>query len=105
MELTHTTSVPVVKTMSRRRRQILENIFWYAVLIFIAIGMVLPFLWIFLTSFKGPNDVIYSVPPQLIPHDPTFANYVRVWNQLPIAKFFANSIIVAGTTGAINVLF
>ncbi len=66
--------------------------------------MVLPFLWMFLTSFKGPNDVIFSVPPQLIPHDPTFANYVRVWNNLPIAKFFLNSMIVATVTVVVNML-
>ena len=73
-------------------------------LVLIAVGMVLPFLWIFLTSFKGPSDVIYSIPPQLIPHDPTLANYVRVWNQLPIARFFLNSLIVAGVTVVLNVL-
>ena len=66
---------------------------------------VFPFVWIFFTSFKGPTDAIYSVPPQLIPQDPTFANYVRVWNQLPMARFFLNSIIVAVTTVTLNVLF
>ncbi len=105
MTMTRTASIPVVTPASRRRRVVFENVLWYAVLILIAIGMVLPFLWIFLTSFKGPNDVIYSVPPQLLPKDPTLGNYVRVWNQLPIAKFFLNSIIVAGATVLFNVLF
>jgi len=42
----------------------------------------------FLTSFKGPT--MRSIPsrPQLIPHQPTFDNYVRVWNLLPVAGFF-----------------
>jgi putative chitobiose transport system permease protein len=103
MELTQSTPLAVMGAQ-RRRNHILENILWYVVLVLIALGMVLPFLWIFLTSFKGPNDVIYSIPPQLIPHDPTVANYVRVWNQLPIAKFFLNSLIVAGVTVVVNVL-
>ncbi|MCL4560152.1 MAG: carbohydrate ABC transporter permease [Chloroflexi bacterium] len=86
------------------RKRFLSNVFWYAVLIVIALGMIMPFLWMFLTSFKGPNDVIYSVPPQFIPHDPTFANYIRVWNNLPVASFFLNSILVAGITVVGNVL-
>jgi putative chitobiose transport system permease protein len=103
MELTQSTPLAAMRTQ-RRRSHTLENIFWYVLLVLIALGMVLPFLWIFLTSFKGPNDVIYSIPPQLIPRDPTVANYVRVWNQLPIAKFFLNSLIVAGVTVVVNVL-
>jgi putative chitobiose transport system permease protein len=103
MELTQNAPLAAMRTR-RPRSHSLENIFWYVLLVLIAVGMVLPFLWIFLTSFKGPNDVIYSIPPQLIPHDPTFANYVRVWNQLPIAHFFLNSLTVAGVTVVLNVL-
>lgn len=102
MELAHP-SISSLHTTALRRRT-LSNLLWYLLLIVIAAGMVLPFLWMFLTSFKGPNDVIFSVPPQLIPRDATFANYVRVWNNLPIASFFLNSIIVAGTTVIFNVL-
>jgi putative chitobiose transport system permease protein len=103
MELTRSTPLAAMRAQ-RPRSHAVENIFWYVLLVLIAVGMVLPFLWIFLTSFKGPNDVIYSIPPQLIPRDPTFANYVRVWNQLPIAHFFLNSLIVAGVTVVLNVL-
>jgi putative chitobiose transport system permease protein len=103
MELTRSTPLAAMRAQ-RPRSHTLENIFWYVLLVLIAVGMVLPFLWIFLTSFKGPSDVIYSIPPQLIPHDPTLANYVRVWNQLPIARFFLNSLIVAGVTVVLNVL-
>jgi putative chitobiose transport system permease protein len=82
----------------------LENIFWYGLLLVIAGVTMFPFLWVFLTSIKGPTDVIYSVPPQIIPHDPTFDNYVRVWNQLPVARFFLNSIVVALVTVVLNLL-
>jgi putative chitobiose transport system permease protein len=86
-------------------RRALEKIFWYIVLGLIAVITIFPFVWVFSTSFKGPNDAIYSVPPQIIPHDPTFANYIRVWNQLPMANFFLNSILVAVSTVIFNVLF
>ena len=88
-----------------RYRRGLENIFWYIVLIAIAVVTIFPFVWVFSTSFKGPNDAIYSVPPQIIPRDPTLANYQRVWNQLPMANFFLNSIVVASVTVVFNVMF
>jgi putative chitobiose transport system permease protein len=81
-------------------RKIWENTFWYVLLLLVSLGTVFPFLWIFLTAFKGPTDAVYSTPPQLIPHDPTVDNFIRVWNQLPVGNFFLNSIVVAvGTTG------
>jgi putative chitobiose transport system permease protein len=64
----------------------------------------MPFLWIFLTAFKGPKDQVVSIPLQFIPHDPTFANFTRVWNQLPVGRFFVNSITVAVVTTVFNVL-
>jgi putative chitobiose transport system permease protein len=101
MELTRTAGTHV----GSRRRKVLENIFWYVILCLMAVITAFPFIWVFFTSFKGPNDAIYSVPPQLLPGDPTFDNYLRVWNQLPIANFFLNSIIVATVTVALNLLF
>jgi putative chitobiose transport system permease protein len=87
-----------------KRRKALQTVFWYAVLILMSLVTVVPFLWIFITSFKGPHDQIVSVPPQLVPHDPTLANYIRVWNQLPVGRFFLNSIFVAVCTVSLNVL-
>lgn len=86
------------------RRQTLENILWYFLLSLVGIMTVLPFLWIFLASFKGPNDAVVTLPPQFIPRDPTLANYRRVFEQLPILRFFLNSITVAACTVGLNVL-
>jgi len=98
-------STQTTKKSARATRRLLESVLWYALLIFVSLVTIFPFLWIFLTAFKGPTDAVYSTPPQLIPHDPTFANFIRVWQQLPVDNFFLNSIIAAvGTTG-LNVLF
>ena len=86
-------------------RKTIENLLWYIVLCLVAILTVFPFVWVFFTSFKGPNDAVYSVPPQLIPNEPTFANYLRVWDQLPVAVFFSNSIIVAVVSVILNLFF
>jgi putative chitobiose transport system permease protein len=98
---------PIQTTQFRNRmprRKILENIFWYAVLCLIAVITAFPFVWVFFTSFKGPNDAIFSVPPQLVPQDPTFANYSRVWNFLPVGNFYLNSMIVTVTVVIVDML-
>jgi putative chitobiose transport system permease protein len=103
MELTQTIKKPA-STAHHKINPILDKAFWYIVLLIIACGMILPFVWIFLTSFKGPTDAIFSVPPQIFPHAPTLDNYTRVLNELPIGNFFLNSIFVAVCTTLFNVL-
>jgi putative chitobiose transport system permease protein len=85
-------------------RQTLENGLLYLVLCLVAGATVFPFVWVFFTSFKGPNDAIYSVPPQLIPNEPTLANYVRVWSQLPVGRFFLNSLVATLSIVVLNTL-
>ena len=86
-------------------RSALGNATIYLILISVAIVTIFPFVWILFTSFKGPNDPIVSMPPQLIPRDPTFANYIRVWNQLPVWRFYLNSIFAAFSIVVLNTLF
>ena len=85
-------------------RSILEKIALYAILCSVAVVTVFPFVWVFFTSFKGFEDPIFSVPPQLIPRDPTFANYTRVWSQLPVWRFYVNSVVVVLVVVVFNTL-
>ncbi len=96
-------SVPALRLPAVRKA--LETAGWYLVLCAVAVVTVFPFIWVLFTSLKGPRDAIYSVPPQLIPHDFTMANYVRVWNQLPVLNFFMNSVIVTAVVVLANVFF
>ena len=86
-------------------RRTTGNFLLYVVLCFVGIITVFPFVWVFFTSFKGPTDAIYSVPPQLIPQAPTFDNYLRVWSQLPVWRFYVNSIFVTFSLVVFNTLF
>lgn len=85
-------------------RSILEKIVLYAILCSVAVVTVFPFVWVFFTSFKGFEDPIYSVPPQLIPRDPTLENYTRVWSQLPVGRFYLNSVLVVLVVVVANTL-
>ena len=94
--------VPRFRALSTRR--LATASVWYALLILIALVTVFPFAWILLTSIKGPTDLLFSTPPQLLPHDPTLENYGHVLDALPIPKFFVNSIAASSATTIFNVL-
>jgi putative chitobiose transport system permease protein len=85
-------------------RRGVENAGWYVLLLAMSVVTVFPFAWMLLTSLKGPSDPIFSVPPQLIPADPTLANYAKVLHTLPIPSFFLNSIIVSSSVTVLSTL-
>lgn len=76
----------------------------YMTLIFLAIISLAPFLWIISTAFKGPEDNIFSYPPQFIPTSFTLENIITVWNKVPFPKYILNSAIVASVTVFLNLL-
>jgi multiple sugar transport system permease protein len=70
-------------------------------------GLVLvvgPFVWMLLSSFK-PEAEIRADPPTWWPHDLTFANYGKLFDQLDFPTFFTNSVVVAVLTTLGNLLF
>jgi putative chitobiose transport system permease protein len=90
--------------VGKRTRGLAGKFLWYVVLVLIAIVTVFPFLWILLTSLKGPEDLLFSTPPQFIPKAPTLDNYSNVLAVLPIPKFFLNSIVASTATTVLNTL-
>ena len=75
----------------------------YALLLFMFVVLVGPFLWQFATSLKGTGESIYTANP--IPSDPTLANYFTVADTIPVPRYIANSLIVATTSAVFNVVF
>ncbi|MBK8048754.1 MAG: carbohydrate ABC transporter permease [Anaerolineales bacterium] len=62
----------------------------------LAIGgavMVVPFLWMLTTSLKAPGAAL-TVPPEIIPSQPTLESYRRVMETVPLARMFGNSLVV-----------
>lgn len=59
--------------------------------------MITPFVWALATSLK-PGGAMLSLPPQLIPAEPTITPYVEVISRFPFVRVFGNSIAVAVAT-------
>lgn len=92
--------------MSRKRQtQMWRNVWRYVLLGAIAFGMLFPLLWLVSTSFKSPTEDIFQFPPQLLPRQPTFQNFLTVWQTNPFGQYLWNSTIVAVLTVSLNLLF
>lgn len=59
--------------------------------------MVLPFAWMLSTSLK-PDSLVLEIPPRLLPHPATIANYTGAWTSNDFSRYFLNSLIVALAT-------
>ena len=89
--------------MSARPAAVRGNLARYVVLTLGAAVMVMPFLYMLSTSFKGQQYVL-SFPPQFLPHGASFDNYRRVWSTQGFGHYFANSIKVAVASTALSLL-
>ena len=70
------------------RRQYLVNIF----LLVFAVIMLVPFFWMLLLSFKFQTEI--NMANTVLPSVWTIRNYFRVFETVPIMRWFLNSVIV-----------
>jgi multiple sugar transport system permease protein len=68
------------------------------------IVMVVPFVWMALSSIK-PEAEVRAVPPTWWPETVTLDNYRVLFEKLDFTTYFANSVIVAGVVTIGNMLF
>ncbi|MDM9380625.1 carbohydrate ABC transporter permease [Chlorogloeopsis sp. ULAP01] len=77
----------------------------YGFLAAIAAATLFPLLWLVSTALKSPTENIFQSPPQLLPAQPTFENFVMVWQTNPFGQYLFNSTLVALLTVGLNLLF
>ncbi|MBS4212984.1 carbohydrate ABC transporter permease [Bacillus sp. FJAT-49825] len=80
--------------MQRTKQLVTSKTFLiHFILIVGAVAMVLPFLWMILTSLKTYQESIH-VPPVFIPEEFQWGNYKEVFGLLPFFKFMYNTVII-----------
>jgi len=87
-----------MRSVSRTRRWLkgLGN----TLLALMLVWTLVPFYWMIATSLKKDRE-IYGFEATLIPHQPTLANYARLFAKTPFILYLRNSTIIAvGTTVA-----
>ncbi|GAT74501.1 carbohydrate ABC transporter permease [Microbacterium hydrocarbonoxydans] len=80
-----------VRDRAKRR---LNSTVLHALLIVGAIGMVFPFVWMLLTSFKTLPQLLKD-PLSFIPDPWTFDNYTEAWTAVPFGQAYLNSLYIA----------
>lgn len=83
------------KAYAFHRMSVGEVVVRYLLLAVVLVITILPFVWQLSTSLKGIDENIYTSTPRFIPEDPTFANYTKVAEVVPVVDYAMNSIIVA----------
>ena len=63
-----------------------------------ALVVLFPFYWMLLTSFKSYGAYNAEYVPQLFTLSPTLENYVSAFTEVPLARYFANSVIFTVVT-------
>jgi multiple sugar transport system permease protein len=74
----------------------------YALLTLGADLMLLPFADMFIGALRSPADV-FATPPRYWPSDPQWGVYARVFQELPMGRWFLNSVVVTVTITALQV--
>lgn len=74
----------------RKNESIIKTIIIYALLIFCALIMLMPFAWMISASLKLEKDV-FAYPIRWIPKNPVWSNYTVIWEKFPLAIGFVNS--------------
>jgi multiple sugar transport system permease protein len=77
---------------------------WHLVLIPIALVMVIPLVWMLVTSLQTLEETRHY-PPTLVPTSLEFRNYTDVLQQAPFARWFVNTLLVTVVVVLGNLLF
>jgi multiple sugar transport system permease protein len=77
---------------------------WHLVLFPLAFMMLIPMIWMIITSLETLNETRHF-PPILIPSSLQWQNYTEVLQRAPFARWFLNTLVVTAVVVAGNLLF
>ncbi|MBE6571172.1 MAG: carbohydrate ABC transporter permease [Ruminococcaceae bacterium] len=82
------------------RKNVLKTV-TYTMLAVWGIMVLLPFYWMLLSSVKSYAAYNSEYVPQFFTLSPTFENYVKAFTEVPLARYFLNTVIFTLATTAI----
>ena len=83
---------PVVRRNSPLR--IVGMILGYAVMVVVSVFVVMPFIWMVLSSLKNNNE-IYMVPVKWLPDTWHFEHYAQIWQKADMLGWLGNTVFFA----------
>ncbi|MGE5551214.1 MAG: carbohydrate ABC transporter permease, partial [Bacteroidota bacterium] len=106
--MTKTTGRPDARGRNARRYSHLfrlspaKRIVLHLVLLTGSILMLIPFYWMLSTSLKDAGEIF--VGPFRLPARPQWVNYAHIFQAVPYARFYLNTIVYAGSVTALQLL-
>jgi multiple sugar transport system permease protein len=74
------------------------------VIALVGITMIIPFYWMFVTSFKNDPE-IFTIPIKWWPSKITFKQYEAVFHAAPFGRYLANSFVVSSVCVTTSLFF
>jgi multiple sugar transport system permease protein len=89
--------------MTTRSFRSIDRLLLVLFLLLVAAVAVFPFYWLVIGSVMTPTE-LFSSTPKLWPSEFDFSTYSRIFQLVPLGRYFANSVIVCGVTTVFAVL-
>jgi ABC-type glycerol-3-phosphate transport system permease component len=83
---------------------ILRSVLLYGALLLVTLFTLGPFVWILSSSFKLQKEVLEPGFGRIIPAEPTTQNYTFLFEHVPFAGYFLNTIYVSSMTALVTTL-
>ncbi len=84
-----------------RVRKTVQNVMVYALLTLWAVMVLFPFYWMLLTSVKSYGAYSSEYIPRFFTMSPTLDNYIEAFTAVPLAGYFANTLLFTVLTTAL----
>jgi multiple sugar transport system permease protein len=91
------------EVMAIRSLRSIDKLVLFLFLLVLAVLAVFPFYWMVIGSVMSPVELFSSVP-RLWPSDPDAGTYRRIFDLVPLGRYFMNSLVVSVSTTVIAVL-
>ncbi|NED15468.1 carbohydrate ABC transporter permease [Streptomyces sp. SID9124] len=75
----------------------------YLLLAVVAVAVLLPFIWMVISSLKDDRDV-FTVPIQWVPEEFKWSNFTDIWTRVPFAAYLGNSFFLSVVITFLQVL-
>jgi ABC-type glycerol-3-phosphate transport system permease component len=72
-----------------------NNVSGYTVLMVLAALFMIPLYWMFSTALKSPQQT-FAIPPEWVPAPAQWSNFAKVFEEVPFARFYANTLFLVG---------
>src|SRR4051794_12961134 len=91
----HHSPQPLIIKKKRRRFSVVlkKTILPHAILLSVGFLFLVPFLWLFLTSLKTPDE-IFAIPPKWLPSEWQWSNYTDATQAIPFFKYIWNTVVI-----------